>query len=111
MSYTVLWVISICLLKYYTNSSMNSIQDFWTLQAVAGVVVVYLITVGVYRLYLHPLAKFPGPRLAGLTRWYEGYYDVILGGQYTFKIAEMHKQYGKHGDEKKMKRPWLIHDG
>ena len=25
---------------------------------------------------------------------YEFYYDVILGGQYTFKIIELHKQYG-----------------
>jgi hypothetical protein len=25
---------------------------------------------------------------------YELYYDLILGGQYTFKIIELHKQYG-----------------
>jgi hypothetical protein len=25
---------------------------------------------------------------------YEAYYDLILGGQYTFKIIELHKQYG-----------------
>lgn len=25
---------------------------------------------------------------------YEAYYDLILGGQYTFKIGELHKQYG-----------------
>ncbi|KAK2604086.1 hypothetical protein N8I77_007044 [Diaporthe amygdali] len=47
-----------------------------------------------YRLTLHPLAKFPGPRLAAITRYYEGYYDVILNGKYTFKIAQMHHQYG-----------------
>ncbi|KAK3351394.1 cytochrome P450 [Neurospora tetraspora] len=47
-----------------------------------------------YRLTLHPLAKFPGPKLAAITRLYEGYYDVIQEGQYTFKIGELHKQYG-----------------
>lgn len=47
-----------------------------------------------YRLYLHPLAKFPGPKLAAVSRWYEGYYDLILGGKYTWKIQEMHKKYG-----------------
>jgi hypothetical protein len=26
--------------------------------------------------------------------WYEFYYDVVLGGQYTFKIKELHQQYG-----------------
>ncbi|KAH8702676.1 cytochrome P450 [Phaeosphaeriaceae sp. PMI808] len=25
---------------------------------------------------------------------YEAYYDLILGGQYTFKIGELHKRYG-----------------
>lgn len=47
-----------------------------------------------YRLYLSPVAKFPGPKLAGLTFWYEFYYDVIKRGNYTFKIRELHKQYG-----------------
>ena len=54
----------------------------------------YFITVAVYRLYLSPLAKFPGPKLAALTLWYEFYYDVVKRGKYTWKIAEMHKQYG-----------------
>ena len=48
----------------------------------------------VYRLYLSPIAKFPGPRLAAVSLWYEFYYDVIKDGQYTWKIAELHEQYG-----------------
>ncbi|KAL9117625.1 MAG: hypothetical protein Q9187_005835, partial [Circinaria calcarea] len=48
----------------------------------------------VYRLYFSPIAKFPGPRLAALSLWYEFYYDVIQDGRYTWKIAELHKQYG-----------------
>lgn len=47
-----------------------------------------------YSVYLGPLAKFPGPKLAAATLWYEFYYDVLLRGQYTFKIRELHKQYG-----------------
>ncbi|KAI1768599.1 cytochrome P450 [Hypoxylon sp. FL1150] len=47
-----------------------------------------------YRLYTHPLAQFPSPKLAAVTRWYEDYYDLYQSGQYTFKIAELHKQYG-----------------
>lgn len=56
---------------------------------------VCLLSLAIYRLYLHPLARFPGPKLAAVTRWYEAYYDVILDGQYTFKIAELHRKYGK----------------
>lgn len=47
------------------------------------------------RLYFHPLAHIPGPKLAALTWWYEFYYDVIEPAQYVFKIQEMHKQYGE----------------
>ncbi|OAG01866.1 cytochrome P450 [Paraphaeosphaeria sporulosa] len=61
----------------------------------AAVLVVYFASLAFYRLYLHPLAKFPGPKLAAITRWYELYYDVIREGQYTFKIAELHKVYGR----------------
>lgn len=63
-------------------------------QHVLASLVVYLGSLAFYRLFLDPLAKFPGPKLAALTRWYEGYYDVIRNGQYTFKIAELHKTYG-----------------
>ncbi|PQE10449.1 Cytochrome P450 protein [Rutstroemia sp. NJR-2017a BBW] len=47
-----------------------------------------------YRLYLHPLAKFPGPKQAAITHWYEGYYDIIHKGRYIFHIEELHKKYG-----------------
>lgn len=69
--------------------------DYW----VAGVVAlaVWLVTLAIYRLYLHPLARagFPGPKLAALTTWYEAYYDIVHKGQYIFQIEHMHKKYGK----------------
>lgn len=55
---------------------------------------VYQIALLVYRLWICPLARFPGPRLAAASLWYEFYYDVWLEGQYTFKIRELHKIYG-----------------
>lgn len=58
-------------------------------------VIAYYGTLAFYRLFLHPLARFPGPKLAAVSRWYEGYYDVVLGGKYTAKIAELHKIYGR----------------
>ncbi|RDW57302.1 hypothetical protein BP5796_12752 [Coleophoma crateriformis] len=57
-------------------------------------IVCYLIGGAVYRLYLSPLAKFPGPKLATLTLWYEFYYDVVKTGTYIFEIEKIHKTYG-----------------
>lgn len=54
----------------------------------------YLVSLATYRLYLSPLAKFPGPKLAALSKWYEFYYEVVKKGQFTFRIQEMHKKYG-----------------
>ncbi|KAK8057947.1 cytochrome P450 [Apiospora saccharicola] len=63
-------------------------------QNLAILVTIYVVTLSVYRLFLHPLARFPGPKLAAVTRYYEAYFDVLQEGQYTFKIAELHKKYG-----------------
>ena len=59
-----------------------------------GTILIYCISVAVYRLYLGPLANFPGPKLAAVTLWYEFYYDAIKCGKYTWEIAKMHQEYG-----------------
>jgi hypothetical protein len=55
----------------------------------------YLVILSLYRLYLSPLAPIPGPKLAALTSWYEAYYEIVLGGQYSFQIDKLHDIYGK----------------
>jgi hypothetical protein len=62
-----------------------------------GIVVVYtayLTVLAIYRLYFSPIAEFPGPKLAAVTRWYEFYYEVVLRGQLSNHIKELHKIYG-----------------
>lgn len=55
---------------------------------------IFVIGTVLHRLYLHPLAKFPGPKLAAITYLYEYYFDGIQQGQYTSRIWEMHDKYG-----------------
>jgi hypothetical protein len=71
--------------------------QFPVLWAAAGLLLCapfYLAALCIYRLFLHPLAKYPGPKLAALSNWYEFYYDVVQQGRFTFHIQELHKIYG-----------------
>ncbi|OJJ75883.1 hypothetical protein ASPBRDRAFT_51587 [Aspergillus brasiliensis CBS 101740] len=71
----------------------------------ASFLVVYIIGLVLYRLFLSPLAKFPGPRLAAETGLYETYHDVIRDGQFTWQIERLHQKYGPVVRIK----PWEIH--
>ena len=61
----------------------------------AASVLLTWFTIAIYRLFFHPLAAFPGPKLAAITVLYEAYYDVWKGGKYIFKLNELHRKYGK----------------
>lgn len=55
----------------------------------------YLAALVIYRLFFHPLAKFPGPKYAAVSRWHEYYYDVHLQGKFLFYLKTLHDQYGE----------------
>jgi hypothetical protein len=69
--------------------------------SIASTAVLFLLAWGLYVIYsaiwglhLSPIARFPGPKLAALTQWYEMYYDIVKGGIYVWKIGEHHEEYG-----------------
>ena len=61
-----------------------------------GAFVSYLLGLAVWRLYLSPLAKIPGPKLAALTGWYETYLELVKdgGGRLLFEYKGWHDKYG-----------------
>jgi len=58
--------------------------------------IIYVLGLYVYRMYFGPLSHIPGPKLTAASLWFEFFYDMVLKSQYTFKIRELHKQYGKN---------------
>ena len=70
--------------------------------AFALVLTAYTLYGALSRLYFSPIAHIPGPRLAALTFWNEFYYDVVLGGKYTWVIQGYHKRYGTRERRRKM---------
>jgi hypothetical protein len=73
----------------------GSITTFDVVVVALPIFAFFLVALSVYRLYLHPLASVPGPKLAALTSWHElCFYGG--GGQHAFKMREMHDHYGKY---------------
>ena len=57
-------------------------------------IVTFQITKYVYRLTFHPLAQFPGPRLAALTHLYGAFYDLSETRSYIKEMPALHEKYG-----------------
>lgn len=55
--------------------------------------VLSIVSLIVYRLSLHPLAKYPGPLLARITGWYAVYHAYV--GDLHLDMLACHEKYGK----------------
>ena len=64
--------------------------------AAVALVTVRIVVTAVYRLFFHPLAKVPGPKLAAVTWNYERYYDLYHYAQFWRKIGRLHEEYGEY---------------
>lgn len=86
--------------EYLADEALLS-RGFAPLHIIISTLVLYLVYFLaniVYRLTVHPLASFRGPRLAAATFLYEIYYDLFAppsqGGQFARHIAHLHTLYG-----------------
>jgi len=80
---------------YYINTVLSNMPFiFYGILALVG----WILYGALWRLYLSPLSKFPGPKLAALTQWYEFYYNIVKPGLFFQEIARMHEIYGMYFD-------------
>lgn len=54
----------------------------------------FFLTKYIYRVTFHPLAAFPGPRLAALTNLYGASYDLHPYRSYCKQFPDLHEKYG-----------------
>ncbi|KAK7926904.1 hypothetical protein PG985_003902 [Apiospora marii] len=62
--------------------------------ALGALYLTYLAGLVVYRLTLHPLARFPGPFLCRVSFLPQAYYEAYLQGKYIYQIPKYHEKYG-----------------
>ncbi|OAP62347.1 hypothetical protein AYL99_04550 [Fonsecaea erecta] len=67
-----------------------SVVDLLSVLAAANIV--YFFGLAIYRLYFHPLAKYPGPLLWKLTQWPEA--KSAWTGRRHIDLQLLHEQYG-----------------
>lgn len=63
-----------------------------TILALSGGLVLSILGYVIYALYLHPLAKYPGPLLGRLTQWYDVYH-AYKGDKHVL-FYRLHQKYG-----------------
>ena len=63
-----------------------------TFFALISITFLYLISIAVYRLYLHPLAKYPGPLSGRITQAYDVYH--AYRGSKHINFLHLHEKYG-----------------
>ncbi|KAM0802103.1 cytochrome P450 [Usnea florida] len=76
---------------------MSNVSGFFSLPAIWILLlglIAFLPCRAVYRLTLHPLARFPGPRLAAVTSLYGASFDLRKNSCYVKIIADLHDKYG-----------------
>lgn len=75
-------------LQLIANSCVDSLFCTTSLAIVGAALAAYTF----HQLYLHPLAKYPGPLLGRLTQWYDVYHAYI--GDKHILFYHLHQKYG-----------------
>jgi hypothetical protein len=76
-------------LYYVTTASVQNV-----LFALIAAVLTWSSWSAFYNVYLHPLARFPGPKLAAASKYWLFYQEFVKGVSLSDVRDELHAQYG-----------------
>ncbi|PYH76607.1 cytochrome P450 monooxygenase [Aspergillus uvarum CBS 121591] len=76
----------------YALMPLKGVMLGGTIATVVVVTILYAVLTAVYLLKFHPLAKYPGPRLAAVTRLVHSYH--LLSGTVVRFAHQAHEKYG-----------------
>lgn len=65
-----------------------------TTQQLLVLFLLFSLVRAIYRLTLHPLSSFPGPRLAAMTSMYAASYDLPFETSFSKMMPQLHDKYG-----------------
>lgn len=65
------------------------------LSAALATFIAYAVYTAIYNVYFHPLAEFPGPRLAATTTYWKAYLECILSRSFCHELVDLHARYGE----------------
>ncbi|KAK7532076.1 cytochrome P450 monooxygenase-like protein [Phyllosticta citribraziliensis] len=61
----------------------------------AAIGITWIAWQALYNVYFHPLARFPGPRLAAATRYWKAWVECVQEKSFTHELEKLHARYGK----------------
>ena len=76
---------------FYAQSACQIILRHWLL-SILSAVVLFALNRCYYTRYCHPLSKFPGPFLGGVTDFY--HLSLFASKKVHIKLYDLHKHYG-----------------
>lgn len=61
---------------------------------IAFLVITWKALAGIYNVYFHPLARFPGPKWAAFSLWWKVNLELLQGQNLHEKLVQLHSIYG-----------------